>query len=194
MSSKNKHITVFEHQTVKLNQIIDGVEFDCKTLQALQSYYGEKGVPYFSLIHKGIKFNEYVGVIQIGKTTIEVLPKADISQNGINEKRMWRNILIDMLFAVGLFDIHAPSSSSLKINHNSILELYFEIFVQEVEYLLHNGLVKQYRKKEGNTPALRGSIQFSKHIQQNLIHQERFTFVIRHTTLNTNCILSFSRR
>ena len=27
MSSKSKHITVFEHQSVKLNQVIDGIEY-----------------------------------------------------------------------------------------------------------------------------------------------------------------------
>ena len=158
MKQNKKHITVFEHQAIKLNQEIDGVKFDEHRLKALQSYYVEKGVPYFSLIHNGVRFNEYVGVIQVGETVIEVLPKADKSTN---EKDKWHTILIDMLFAVGLFDIHAPSSSSLKLKSNSILDLYFELFIKEVEYLLHNGLLKKYRKKEGNVTALKGCITIS---------------------------------
>jgi len=183
---KNKHITVFEHQSIKLNQKIDGVEFNSSMLKAMQLYYGEKGVPYFSLIHNGVRFNEHVGIIQIGETMIEVLPKADNSQKNANEKKKWRDILIDMLFAINVFEIHAPSSSSLKVKHNSILDLYFEIFIKEVEYLLHNGLIKQYRKKEGNVSALKGNILFGKHIQQNIVHQERFyvcytTYDVEHT-------------
>lgn len=179
MPVQRKHITVFEHQTIKVNQVIDGVTFDETKLKALQKYYGENGVPYFSLIHNGVKFNEYVGVIQINNTVIEVLPKADNQFAGSGEKKRWRDILIDMLFAVGIFDIHAPSTSSLKIKTNSILDLYFELFINETEYLLHNGLVKQYRKKEGNVNALKGNLKFGQHIQKNLTHQERF--FVRHT-------------
>ena len=72
MITKSKHITVFEHQVIKLNQEIDGVLFDSTRLKGLQSYYGENGVPYYSLIHNGVRFNEFVGVIQVGETIIEV--------------------------------------------------------------------------------------------------------------------------
>ena len=181
-----KYITVFEHQTIKLNQEFNGVKFDESKLKALQAYYGGKGVPYFSLIHNGVRFNEYVGVIQIGDVVIEVLPKADNTHAEIN---YWRDILIDMLRAVGVFAIHAPSNSNLKFRSNSILELYFELFIKEVEYLLHNGLVKQYRKIEGNSTALKGCLQFATHIQKNLTHQE--CFYVRHTTYDVEHKLHF---
>lgn len=180
MKSKSKHITVFEHQVLRLSQVIDGVSFDEPSLKALQVYYGDQGVPYYSLVHNGVKFNEYVGVLQVGNIQIEVLPKVDKSISDNFGKVQWRNTLIDMLRAVGVYDIHAPSSSSLKLKSNSILDLYFELFLNEVEYLLHNGLLKQYRKKESNVTALKGSLQFGKHIAQNLTHQERF--YLRHTT------------
>ena len=183
MNSTRDHIVVFEHQTLKLNQKIGNVKFDESKLQALQNYYGDKGVPYYSLIHNGVKFNEYVGVIQIDHIIIEVLPKADYSNDSEDKKVFWKSLLIDMLKAVGVFDIHAPSSSRLKIKSNSILDLYFELFINEVEYLLHTGLVKQYRRYEGNVTALKGSIKFGLHIQKNLTHQERF--FVRHTVYDT---------
>jgi 5-methylcytosine-specific restriction enzyme subunit McrC len=188
--AKSKLIRVFEHQAIKLHQVIEGVTFDNDSLKALQGYYGSEGVPYYSLTNNGIKFNEFVGVIQVGNTVIEVLPKADKTTDGDTEtKKYWQEILVKMLSAVGSFDIQSTSDSSLKLKSNSILDLYFALFIKEVEYLLHSGLAKQYRKKEGNVTALKGSIQFAKHIQQNLTHQERF--YVRHTTYDVEHKLHF---
>jgi len=164
-------IVVYEHEPLKA----DGVRLSAAQLRSLQAYYGEKGVPYFSLIHNGVKFNEYVGVIQVGATTIEVLPKADKHRS----EDTWRTMLISMLRATGLFQVHATSSSSLRLRANSILDLYFEIFLSEIEGLLHRGLVKKYGTDESNCTALKGSIVFSRHIRQNVIHKERF--FVRHT-------------
>ena len=173
-----KIITVFEHQSLKAGQKINGESFSHDQLKSFQNFYGEKGVPYFTLIHNGIKFNEYVGVIQVGDTVIEVLPKTDKS----NDANEWRKMLIQMLKVVVVFDIHAPTTSQLNLKSNSILDLYFEMFIQNVEYLLHSGLVKKYKKVEGNSTALKGAIVFPKHIRQNITHQERF--YIRSTVYN----------
>ncbi len=183
-----KHFTVFEHQFIKLDQEIDGLTFDKQMLGAMQNYFGEKGVPYFSLGNNGVRFNEYVGVLQIGNITIEVLPKAD-KTSVQDTKENWRKILIGMLKAIGTFEVKSTGDSKLKIQPNSILHLYFELFIKEVEYLLHAGLVKKYRMKEGNVTALKGNLLFSKHIQQNLIHQERF--YVSHTTYDTDHTLHY---
>ncbi len=185
MSPKRQHIRVFEHQAITLNQKFeDEVVFDQTMLDGLIRFF-ENGKPYFSLIRNGVQFNEYVGALQVGNLLISVLPKADKAKE--EGKDTWNQVLIDMIRAVHGFEVKAPSTSSLKVKNNSVLDLYFELFLAEVEYLLHRGLVKKYRKTEGNLTALKGSIQFGKHISQNVVHKERF--YTRYTTYDTEHLL-----
>jgi len=186
LNNLKQHITVFEHETVRWDKGENRISED--QFKALQHYYGD-GVPFFKLTYNGVQFNEFVGVLQVGTTLIEVLPKADNKSSTVADEIKWRDILIGMLRAVGSFDIKSTSSSHLKIKPNTILDLYFEMFLKEVEYLLHNGLVKQYRKKKGNVMALKGSLQFGKHIQLNLTHQERF--YTKHTLYDVEHQLHF---
>jgi len=168
MITHGRHIiTVYEHQSLKLGT---SVGFEERHLLALQRYFGEKGTLYFSLIHNGVKFNQHVGIIQVDSLIIEVLPKTD-QTNYIGH---WRKLLIGMLRAVKTLNVQTSSSSDLKLKSNSILDLYLEIFVAELEQLIHKGLIKQYRRQEENSLALKGKLIFTKHIQKNLIHQEQF--------------------
>lgn len=163
-------ITVFEHEAVRLSDT-----GECKItptqLTALQKFGSTGDVPYFTLLYNGIKFCEYVGVLQVGNLTIEVLPKVD---RGSDDKNQWKKILIDMLRKVGTFDVSASSETSLKIKNNSILDIYIESFLVQVERLVHQGLIKKYRKQEDNCTALKGKLVFAKHISKNIIHKERF--------------------
>jgi 5-methylcytosine-specific restriction enzyme subunit McrC len=178
---KQNTITVFEHQILRTDSGVTRITKE--QLKTLQSYYGN-GVPYYSLIHNGVQFNEHVGVLQIGKTLIEVLPKADKYSN---DTETWRNILIGMLRTVSGFEINNTGNAKLRSKPNSILDLYFGLFITEVEYLLNIGLIKRYRKIEGNIPSLRGNLIFSKNILFNIAHQERF--YTRHTTYDNKHIL-----
>ncbi|MDV7187425.1 restriction endonuclease [Lutibacter sp. TH_r2] len=187
MNKKSKYITVFEHETIKVGQKIDGILVDETIINQLGKFYGDKGVPFFSLTNKGVRFCEYVGVLQVGNLTINILPKADkkVNKNSdISVKKDWNSFLIGMLQSVGIFNVKAPSLSSLKLKSNSILDLYIELFVKEVNYLIHKGLIKKYRKTEGNCNSLKGRLQFSKNIQKNSVHKERF--YVKYSTYDGN--------
>ncbi|KIA96228.1 hypothetical protein OC25_03890 [Pedobacter kyungheensis] len=161
-------ITVFEHDSLRLGQPEDG-RLSVKELECLQLHAGEEGVPYYSLIHKGVKFCGYVGVIALGHLNIEVLPKIDRGS-----KQQWRKVLVDMLRKVGVLDVISTNDANLKLKKNNILDLYIAEFIKEVQVILHQGLLKKYRKQEGNTTSLKGKLLFQKHLTKNIVHQERF--------------------
>lgn len=171
---KKVRFTLFEHEVLKVGQEKDNVTFSMKHLEALEKFYGDE-CPYFSLINKGIKCNEHVGVIHVGNIIIEVLPKADRS----NSENKWRKLLIGMLKMVSSFHVSVLTSSFLSLQSNYILDLYFELYLKEVSLLLHKGLVKKYRRVDNNQKALKGRLQLSKHLQKNIIHKERF--YVNHT-------------
>lgn len=165
--NENRYI-VFEHEALYLHR--GEQKLSAVQLKALQLFFKEKEFPYYTLVHNGIRFCEYVGVIKIGNLTIEVLPKADKT----SDDKHWRGILIDMIRSVGLLNPDAPSYSNLKIKNVTVLDMYLDLFIVEVERLTHQGLIKKYRKAESNCTALKGKLLIGKQITKNVIHQERF--------------------
>ena len=166
LAINTKHIIRFEHEKLLFDMHI---EHERKLYEALEAYHGNY-TPFFKLIRNGVQFCEYVGVLQVGDTIIEVLPKAD-KTNDIN---IWQNILINMIRSVWGFSVKESGTSTLKLKNNSVLDLYFELFITELESLIHSGLIKKYVRQEKNAKALKGKLSFAKHIQHNIIHKERF--------------------
>lgn len=172
-------IQVFEHERLTLHPDVWGRKLFKAELEKLYDFNDKNNNIYFTGIRDGVKFKSYVGVIQIGTLTLEILPKADRRKEVTKDEfeqssHKWRNVLLKMLAVCHQIRIDAVSEASLHRRYNSILDLYFEIFIDEVEKLLRKGLIKQYRTNEGNVSALKGRLNFGRNIEKNLIHRERF--------------------
>jgi 5-methylcytosine-specific restriction enzyme subunit McrC len=176
-------IRVFEYE--KLH--VDG-QFTEDHLNALAKYNEEHGGSYFILGFKSVQFKQFVGVIQVGDLTIEILPKVGRTASTSEEKAKWQKILLDMLQQCNWMTVHANEKAPLQFKYNSILEAYLELFIRECEHLLHQGLIKKYRQTEGNKNALKGKLVFGKNIQHNIVHQERF--YTRHQVYDKNNIFN----
>lgn len=168
-------IQIFEHEKLTLLENERGEKLYPKELESLYEFNDKNNNEYFTGIRNGVKFTKYVGVIQIGGLTIEILPKAD-KKNLIDKTdfTIWRNALLNMLAICKHIKVDSVSEASLNKRYYSLLELYFDLFLDEVSKLLRQGLIKKYHYNSSNTNALKGRILFNKNIQQNLIHQERF--------------------
>lgn len=165
----SKPIQIFEHQYLQ----IDEKQFLRRHWEKLGWYNETHGGGFFSLTPKGVKFNQYVGVIQVEDLTIEILPKIGKTAEE-NNKAVWQGVLIDMLRACNWMQVHAHEKAALQFKPNSILEAYLELFIRECEQIHRMGLIKKYRNEDSNVGALKGKLLFSQQIQKNLIHQERF--------------------
>lgn len=168
---RNSSIQVFEHQTLYYGRAYKGVAFTQKHFEALAKLNMLHDNKYFTLVNKGVKFSQYVGVIQIDTLTIEILPKADKSSE---DTTVWRNILIEMLRATRKLKVNQVGQADVNKQNIHLLDIYFNWFLREVETLIRQGLIKRYYKETKNVSALKGKLEFAGHISKNLIHKERF--------------------
>lgn len=167
--NNKKFIQVFEYQKLRYD---DSGIFRKNHFDAMVKFNELHQNKYFTIVHKGIRFGSYVGVIQIGGLTIEILPKADNNENA--DKNLWQNILLNMLKVCKHIQVESISETQLKKRYHSILDVYFELYLNEVERLVKKGMIKKYRKNQSNQNALKGKLLFAQNIQQNLVHKERF--------------------
>jgi len=160
-------IQVFEHDVLRVGeQGLTARHFD-----ALVKFNQRHGDRFFTVRYQSLRFGSYVGVLQVGKLTIEVLPKADRS---VGDKTLWRDALIEMLRCCGHLRARLPTWADLHLQRTPLLNLYLEAFLFEVDSLIRQGLVKRYRREHGNLPVLRGRLALSEHVRRNIVHKERF--------------------
>lgn len=168
---KLQRIQVFEHQALCYGNEYEGVLFKKSHFEALVKLNDYHNNKYFTVLHKSIRFSQYVGVIQVNGLCIEVLPKAD---NNENNKAIWQGVLIDMLRHTKRLKVDNVGNANVTKQNIHLLDIYFEWFLNEVQLLIHQGLIKKYYKQTKNVKALKGKLEFAGHIQKNLIHKERF--------------------
>jgi len=162
-------VQVFEHTTLSVGKHLTPAHFD-RLVQCNERH----GNRFFAVGLNRIHFRNYVGVIQVGNLTIEILPKADKVPDSNAQKKKWRDALIEMLRQSGFIRVASMSDARLRLRSSSLLDIYFESFLAEVDELVHHGLVRKYRQTSGNLPFLKGRILFQQHLTRNLIHRERF--------------------
>lgn len=168
---KENTIQVFEYSFLP----IESSGFEQRHFVALSKLNVLHSNKYFDLSHNGVRFKQFVGVIQVDSLTIEILPKIDRFESDSQEnKTKWQKVLIEMLRVTKKLKIQQVGQANVSRQSIHLLDIYFEWYLSEVQLLIHQGLIKQYYKKTGNVKALKGKLQFADHIQKNLVHKERF--------------------
>lgn len=159
-------IDVFEHDRL----IIGQQGFNQTHWDAFVKLNTVHNYEYFDILHNGLRFKQYVGVIQVDGLLVHIHPKAD--KDDSNDK--WKDVLLQMLKVCGKIKAQTAGNAQLKKQHINLLEVYFEYFLKELEQLIHAGLVKKYRTETSNVKALKGKLDFAGNLRRNLIHKERF--------------------
>lgn len=182
-------ILVYEWGWVSLGKQDNGVEFKKSHLNALAIYEQQTQTNFFRTYFNKIRFNEHVGVIKVGDLTIEVLPKTDKHEL---EKAEWQKVLLDMLLISLQVEANTTTHANIQVRQHSVLETYLQLFLDEAEKLIHQGLVKKYRANISNQPALKGKLLVHQQITKNPIHAERF--FVAHSVYDRDNVYNFILR
>ncbi|PZT48377.1 restriction endonuclease [Helicobacter valdiviensis] len=85
-----------------------------------------------------------------------------------------KNLLINMLKTLKDSPFKKSQISSLQISKMPLFEVFIVMFLDEFDSVYSKGLKRDYINIEENRTFLKGKLQFSQHLKQNLIHKERF--------------------
>jgi 5-methylcytosine-specific restriction enzyme subunit McrC len=166
----SRTLRLFEHGKLHVTESGEGIrphEFD-----ALVRFNDRHGGEYFAVGHKHIKARQFVGYVEVGELSIEILPKAD--RNGSESNDVWSTGLLEMLrIALGLRLDQLPSASQ-QVSRNRLLDLIAQAYVAELELLLREGLAKGYRTTQSNGCVFRGRLKIAEHLRDNVARADRF--------------------
>ena len=105
-------------------------------LSTLKPMYGFDVFKHVNV--KTLSAQQFVGAIQLGPHTIEVLPKIDIDDNGVR-----RNLVAMLAVALDL-DISEGEAARVATQNHGILEVLIRVFCDKLFAQVHRGLVRRY--------------------------------------------------
>ena len=164
---------LFEHEWLRVGPDLTKDQFD-----RIVRWNERLKAPRLVVGHQGFRATQWVGVIQVGNLTLEILPKAERNRDVPHDARAdlvekWRFILLKMLSASLRLDLHLPNRADLHLQHRNFLDLFHSALVKEAQSLLHEGLVKTYRQVAKNRSTFRGRLVVASDLRENLVHRER---------------------
>lgn len=165
-------IQVFEHQRLQVGARVGGALFMPSDFDAICRFAEKHGEKYFEVQHQSIRFKHYVGVIQVGALTIEILPKADRAQGGDQTK--WQQALLGMLKVCRFLKPEKMAGATLGLQRHMLFDLYIELFIEEAEHLVREGLLRQYQRGTSAQNVLKGRWLFRDQLRGYPANQERF--------------------
>lgn len=113
----------------------------------------------------------FVGVINLGRDQIEVLPKIEGTVSQV------RHNLARMISTVIDLELYDGDASKIEKSSDSILEILIRLFCEKLWHAIRRGMVRRYESRSENLNLLRGRLSVTDQIRQNLARPDRLACV-----------------
>lgn len=138
---------------------------EAEVLTNLKPIYGFEVFKYVN--GNTVSAQQYVGTFQLGRHTVEVLPKIDGTETDV------RRNLVAMLAVAQDLDISEGDAARVSKQNHGILEILIRLFCDKLFTQIHRGLVRRYEAKEENLAVLRGRLGVAEQVRLNAGNPER---------------------
>lgn len=139
---------------------------------ALVKYNEKYNGKFFTVGYKKIIFSQYVGLIQTGDISIEVLPKIGNTPTALEESEKLYGALIDILRFCKRINLNTSTPANIRIHQTTLLDIFLEMFLDGFLDILHRGLHKKYLVNQDNLKTVKGKILFGIHLRKNAIAKQ----------------------
>lgn len=126
---------------------------------------------FFKISKDSIIVQNFVGTIPLDDIQIEILPKIPLVEDNIEEEKIR---FLEMLQSIDYFKEKLFNKSKIAIKDTSILEIFIQFFIEEVEKIVKKGLIYRYENKKENLNMFKGKLDINNHIKYNFSHKEKF--------------------
>ena len=191
---KIKHITLFEHETLKVGNGPN--QLPINDMAALYKYvtnyyHREESIssnpcwlmtPANDRGNHSLKAQNYVGIIQFADgCSIEILPKLHKLSEDANSDKIKiksRELVIKMLKTLKNSPFKYFHNASLDTTQMHIFDIFISMFLQELEILVRRGIKSKYVNQEKNLLYFKGKLLVSQNINKNygLMHSNYMCF------------------
>ena len=215
----NTHYTLFENEEKAYSEM--GWDDDDTRIDLLEKLNEKCGTTLLRIGRHSLKATQYVGMIRIGKDTIQILPKIDYKlylpfDNEKDERIISAasNLMTMLAYAYRL-KIHPIKSTYMEQQKGDWFEWLTYLFASELYRQLTLGVDRSYIDKEETLPFLRGKwlisrqyahrpilldhfeVRYDEYSVETILNQVFITAIdqlLRHTRVNENIRLLLAAR
>ncbi len=122
----------------------------------------------FAIERRRITAQQFVGTLQVGRYTVEILPKTDSTPEDSRVR------LTRMLAIAGLVPAVEPGLPARAASAPTLLDAILLVYVERLACEWRRGRLAGYRREYRNRVALKGKLDVSRQVRRNMLHPERF--------------------